>query len=142
MTEVTSYCDHHFISNIHTPTVLNMSRKIGIRERKLTNKLTLKKNIRLLKLPCWIGGTEWNLLKHVKKVNTLHGYIMRGHATSNSGMSSYFWLVSAIFISLLAGDQDIKPFGIAKKWYFEEIWSARSAFCILFSSQFVSGRYS
>ena len=119
-----------------------MSRKIDIRERKLTNKLTLKKNIRLLKLPCWIGGTEWNLLKHVKKVNTLHGYIMRGHATSNSGMSSYFWLVSAIFISLLAGDQDIKPFGIAKKWYFEEIWSARSAFCTLFSSQFVSGRYS
>ena len=106
---------------------------VFIRERKLTNKLTLKKNIRLLKLPCWIGGTEWNLLKHVKKVNTLHGYIMRGHATSNSGMSSYFWLVSAIFISLLAGDQDIKPFGIAKKWYFEEIWSARSAFCTFFS---------
>ena len=142
MTQVTSYCVHHFISNIHTPTVLNMSRKIDIRERKLTNKLTLKKNIRLLKLPCWIGGTEWNLLKHVKKVNTLHGYIMRGHASSSSGMSSYFWLVGAIFISLLADYQDIKPFGIAKKWYFEEIWSARSAFCTLFYSQFVSRRYS
>ena len=49
-------------------------------------------------------------------------------------MSSYFWLVGAIFISLLAGDQDIKPFGIAKKWYFEEIWSARSAFCTFFFS--------
>ena len=107
---------------------------VFIRERKLTNKLTLKKNIRLLKLPCWIGRTEWSLLKHVKKVYTLHGYIMRGHASSSSRMSSYFWLVGAIFISLLAGYQDIKPFGIAKKWYFEEIWSARSAFCTIFFS--------
>lgn len=115
---------------------------VFIRERKLTNKLTLKKNIRLLKLPCWIGRTEWSLLKHVKKVYTLHGYRMRCHASSSSGMSSYFWLVGAISISLLAGYQNIKPFGIAKKWYFEEIWSARSAFCTLFSSQFVSGRYS
>ena len=65
---------------------------------------------------------------------------MRGHATSSSRMSSYFWLVGAIFISLLAGYQDIKPFGIANKEK-EEIWSARSAFCTFFS-QFVSGRYS
>ena len=106
---------------------------VFIRERKLTNKLTLKKNIRLLKLPCWIGRTEWSLLKHVKKVYTLHGYRMRCHASSSSGMSSYFWLVGAISISLLAGYQNIKPFGIAKKWYFEEIWSARSAFCTFFS---------
>ena len=105
---------------------------VFIRERKLTNKLTLEKNIRLLKLPCWIGRTEWSLLKHVKKVYTLHGYKMRGHASSSSRMSSYFWLVGAIFISLLAGYQDIKPFGIAKKCYFEEIWSARSAFCTFF----------
>ena len=95
----------------------------------------------MLKLPCRTGKTEWSLMKHVKKVYTLHGYIMRGHATSSSRMSSYFWLVGAIFISLLAGYQDIKPFGIANKWYFEEIWSARSAFCTFFS-QFVSGRYS
>ena len=109
-----------------------MSRKIDIRERKLTNKLTLKKNIRLLKLPCWIGGTEWNLLKHVKKVNTLHGYIMRGHATSSSGMSSYFGLVGAIFISLLAGDQDIKPFGIAKKWYLKRFGLQEARFVLYF----------
>ena len=43
VTEVTRNCFHYLIRNFHTPTVLNMSRKIHIRERKLINKLTIKK---------------------------------------------------------------------------------------------------
>ena len=35
VTEVTRYCVHHIFENIQTPTVLNMSKKIHIKERKL-----------------------------------------------------------------------------------------------------------
>lgn len=47
VTEVTRNCVHRLFKNIQMPTVLNMRRKIHIRERKLTNKLTIKKNIYL-----------------------------------------------------------------------------------------------
>ena len=46
-TEVTRNCFHHLFRDILTPTVLNMSRKIHIREQKLTNKLTINKDINL-----------------------------------------------------------------------------------------------
>ena len=45
--EVTLNCVHRLFKNIQMPTVFNMRRKIHIRERKLTNKLTIKKNIYL-----------------------------------------------------------------------------------------------
>ena len=47
VTEVKRNCVHHLYKTIQTPTVLNTSRKIYIRERKLTNKLTIKKNFYL-----------------------------------------------------------------------------------------------
>ena len=47
VTEDTRNCFHHLFRNIHTPTVLNMSRKIYVRERKLTKKLKIKNKIYL-----------------------------------------------------------------------------------------------
>ena len=40
-TEVTRNCVHHLFKKIQTPTVLNMSTKIRIRKRELTNKLKI-----------------------------------------------------------------------------------------------------
>ena len=40
-TEVTRNCAHHLFKKIQTPTVLNMSTKIRIRRRELTNKLKI-----------------------------------------------------------------------------------------------------
>ena len=47
VTEVKRNCVHHLYKTIQTPTVLNMSMKMHIRERKLTNKLTIKKKFYL-----------------------------------------------------------------------------------------------
>ena len=47
VTEVERNCVNHLFKNIQTPTVLNMSRKIHIRELTLTNTLIRKENIYL-----------------------------------------------------------------------------------------------
>ena len=47
VTEVMRNRVHHLFRDIHTPTVPNMSSKIHIREQKLTNKLTINKDINL-----------------------------------------------------------------------------------------------
>ena len=47
---------NHLFRNIHTLKALDMSRKIHIRERKLPNKLTIKKNIYLNGV--WLYGQK------------------------------------------------------------------------------------
>ena len=56
VTEVMRNCFHHLFRNIHMLKALDMSRKRHIRERKLPNKLTIKKNIYLNGV--WLYGQK------------------------------------------------------------------------------------
>lgn len=49
VTEVTRNCVHHLSKETYMPTILNISKKIHIWDRKLKNILTIKKNIYLNK---------------------------------------------------------------------------------------------